>query len=360
MLKVAIYAPYTRSEGTFTAIMLAGWCLRLGIDVEWMHTGDRARSLHPHWDNNVFPMTLDSVARWLRGSTHRLWLEHNTQLMSLAAGRNTGEHKRDIRLLPWQLGTPDRATGTDNAALGYLQSLGFRLLHTQVSATIRDWALSSLAETGATMLPVALCHADVTLKPKAGFRRGGARRLLVLLPHSRSLTAMAELLPAMDYVMAKQPDLTVAWVKSLGPSHVTAAAESYRSRAVYADRMELLTVSNYDEHLSQLMEADWAYLPRFKQHYGAVHALVQGRGTPLIYHDVGQPAAVSGGYSIPATVSDAGKALSLPAADELGRSLANVVASNESELISRQRKDFKLFQQQQQDMADYFVTGLLQ
>lgn len=285
MLKVSIFSPYGRNDTTLTALLFADWLVRLGVDVSLLSSSMVASGVHDYWDKRVLKYTKSSVRGWDNNCTHRLWFGCDMTVLSNTARNNRKTEVKNLYVPSW-------ATA-DSVSVSVLPFVVDRILCSRASVAMFVSKLSVAETQTEKYVAMELCHADRMLKSKVGYVSAAERRLLIVLPSTKKTDINESLFGTMETLLSQTPKLKLSLVTECGLNAKDRSAlkrllQDYPSRVLYLPKLP------YSRYAAVVRSNDWVYLAETRQSYGSRFALLSGRVTPVIHHDLAGGAIGSG------------------------------------------------------------------
>ena len=327
MLKVGIFAPYSRNETTLAATQLADWLVRVGIDVEYLACGGRPESgIHPEWDNRVVRhVGPASTYRWAYGATHLCWFVPDAKIFRQSKVVATASQRQFTR----QLYFP--AWVHWDAHCTYFMDLVDRVI--SLSRDMHLWLedkepvnfLQGERTWGNLISP------DLLLVPRHGFTNSDEIKLLAVLPRTVVKDVGPAILDVFDFLLATHENLTLTiLLESSWPRRYRRRVRSMA--ATYGERLASVTSPAYYDYGRHIRAHDWVYVCNTRHRYGSLLSSLAVSGVPLVAHDVppvgGHVQDGINGRLIPCELHDGGYPVASVAVEDIGEILNSVLAED--------------------------------
>lgn len=282
MLKVGIFAPYTRSEVTLAAVQLADWLLRCGIEVIFIAEDRVGQGIHPVWDCKVISAKTRNVYKWATNATHLCWFSPHSYALSLTTlvAKTSGRQRIQHIFFPtWGNWTADHeffALTSDRTICLSRDMANWLDARYDKEKTNRTWA--------------NLVSPSTIVVPKQGLTNKDQRRLLAVCSQAFDLDLGSDFVNEFA-VLLQISDLV----------HITflldkSVPRNYRQRfnelkKYFPGRVQIVKNIPYYDYVQLARQHDWIYLTSTRYTYGSLLSLLLSSSVPVICHDISPTSA---------------------------------------------------------------------
>ena len=277
MLKVGIFAPYTRSETTLAAVQLADWLLRCGIEVSFIAEDRAKQGIHPVWDKKVMSAKNRNIYKWATNTTHLCWFSPHSyalHLVGLVTRSNAKQRTRHMFFPTWGSWSKDHEffTLTADRTICLSQSMALWLdKRYKREQTNRTWA--------------NLVSPATIVVPKQGWTNSKQRRLMVVLTRAVNLDISPDFIDEFAVLLSISDLVHITFLLD------KSVPKTYRRRlkglmSSFPGRVQVIRDVPYYDYVRLARQHDWVYVSSTRYTYGSLLSLLATSSVPLICNDV--------------------------------------------------------------------------